>query len=149
MDQLDDVILRANNIIACSLIFLSTAILTTFPGWHEEKDDNGSERDVKPFPSRSMSILAAALQTFGFLLSLVAMVWQHCSAISYAVSIERFTGGTIIGRVGLTAITIGWTGCVLALTVSVGLVIMILSIALLDSLGEETPLQPRQDDGDE
>ncbi|KAA8566090.1 hypothetical protein EYC84_008694 [Monilinia fructicola] len=45
-------------IIAIIFAFICLLLLATFPGWHEEEDALGSEREVKPFPSRPVSQVA-------------------------------------------------------------------------------------------
>ncbi|UZP42348.1 hypothetical protein NXS19_010164 [Fusarium pseudograminearum] len=37
-------------IIAIIFAFICLLLLATFPGWHEETDSEGSDREVKPFP---------------------------------------------------------------------------------------------------
>ena len=52
-------------------------------------------------------------------------------------------------RVAMTATTLGWAGCSPVLTVFMRLIAIVASIALLDRLMDESPLQARHDGGDE
>jgi len=42
------------------LAFVTFVLLATFPGWHVETNQEGSDVDVKPFPKRAVSQAALA-----------------------------------------------------------------------------------------
>ena len=53
--------LTQTRIIAIIFAFICLLLLATFPGWHEEETSEGSDREVKPFPSRPVSQVALAI----------------------------------------------------------------------------------------
>lgn len=53
------------------LAFITFVLLATFPGWHVETNREGSDVDVKPFPSRPVSQAALA---FVFIASVFVLV---------------------------------------------------------------------------
>jgi hypothetical protein len=60
-----------HRIIAIVLAFVTFILLATFPGWHVETNREGSDVDVKPFPSRPVSQAALA---FVFIASVFVLV---------------------------------------------------------------------------
>lgn len=122
------------SIAAVSLAFIAVCLLFTFPGWHEELDENGSEREVKPYPSRPVSLIALAASTLASLLALVSMIWQHTASVAAATTAEGLGYGTVKSEVGATVLVLGWMGFALMALAAVGLLVMVLSINLLDQL---------------
>ena len=112
-------------------------LLFTFPGWHEEHDDNGSDREVKPFPSRPVSQIALATSTLASLLALVSMIWQHTASVAAATTAQDLGYGTVRSEVGATSLALGWVGFALMVLPAIGLLVMILSIRLLDQLTDD------------
>lgn len=112
-------------------------ILATFPGWHEETDENGSERDVKPFPSRPLSRIALAALTLASLLALVSMMWQHTASVAAATTAQDMAYGEVKTHVGAIAMALGWIGLAFLAIPAIGLLVMILSITLLDRLTDD------------
>ncbi|GFF22893.1 hypothetical protein IFM51744_04099 [Aspergillus udagawae] len=123
--------------IAVILTFLCFILLATFPGWHEEIDENGSEREVKPFPSRPVSQAALGLSALGFMFGLVSILWQHINSSAAGTMSESLTYGAIEGHVGTAAMILGWAAVVCLGIVSLALLIMILSIRMLAKLTDE------------
>ena len=116
--------------------FLSILVLSTFPGWHTETEENGSEssiadREIKPFPSKLASHLGAALTVFGSIFLFVSMLWQHVSSAAAASMVGSLTYGTVEGRVGPAAMALGWTAVFCQFVVFAGIMVMILSIKVL------------------
>lgn len=112
-------------------------IIMTFPGWHEEIDDSGSERDVKPFPSRRLTAVAALLSTFGSILALLSMLWQHVASVTFVTNVENMTYWLVKGHVGAVGLVLGWLAVGAMILGSVGLVVTDLSITLLDRLTDD------------
>jgi hypothetical protein len=74
----DDVLFSGLFLMAIILALLSTVLLATFPGWHEERDERtGSDVDVKPFPSRPVS------QVPRLLLQRLSSPRWNCSLVDY------------------------------------------------------------------
>ena len=125
------------SIAAVALAFIVICLLLTFPGWHEEHDDNGSEREVKPFPSRPISLIALAASTLASMLALVSMMWQHTASVAAATTAQDLGYGTVKSGVGATVLALGWVGVALMALSAIGLLVMILSIRILDQLTDE------------
>lgn len=123
------------SIVAIIFAFVVFILLATFPGWHEESDPRtGSDVDVKPFPSRAVSQVALALIFISSIFVLVSVLWQHTASVAAAQIAKDFGNGSVKSGVGTTAMILGWFGFGLLVVVTIGLLIMILSIHLLDRL---------------
>jgi len=127
----------ASRIVAIILAFVCFLLLATFPGWHEETDERGSERDVKPFPSRPVSQIALALIFVASVFVLVSVLWQHTASVAASTIAQDLGNGSVKSGVGTTAMVLGWFGFALLIVVTIGLLVMILSISLLDRLTDE------------
>ena len=127
----------SHSIAAVALAIIAIGLLLTFPGWHQETNETGSEVDVKPFPSRLVSNLALAASVLATLLALVSMMWQHTASVAVATTVQDMGYGTIKSEVGAMAMALGWVGlgCIVVPTISV--LVMILSIMSLDTLTDE------------
>ena len=126
------------SIVALVLAFVVILILATFPGWHEEHDARtGSDIDIKPFPSRPVSQVALALIFVSSIFVLVSVLWQHTAAVAAAQIAQDFGNGSVKSGVGVSAIVLGWFGFALLIIVTIGLLVMILSIRLLDKLTDD------------
>ncbi|KAL9586700.1 MAG: hypothetical protein Q9212_000708 [Teloschistes hypoglaucus] len=124
-------------IVAMILAFICFILLATFPGWHEETDERGSERDVKPFPSRPVSQVALALIFVASVFVLVSVLWQHTASVAASTIAQDLGNGSVKSGVGTTAMILGWFGFALFIIVTIGLLVMILSISLLDRLTDD------------
>ncbi|KAJ5945999.1 Ca2+ regulator and membrane fusion protein Fig1-domain-containing protein [Penicillium verhagenii] len=123
--------------VSVILTFVCFLLLATFPGWHTEINDEGSDIEVKPFPSRPVSQAALGIISISFGFSFISVLWQHINSSSTASMVETLTYGTVSGHVGTAAMVLGWLAVVLIGFVSLGLLIMIMSISLLDRLSED------------
>ena len=112
--------------------------LSTFPGWHEEHDPRtGSDIDIKPFPSRTTSLIVALELALGSLLWLTAGLWQHVAAAAIGTMLSSTAQGDIDSHVGAAAVALVWV-CLALVSVSfVGIVVMIMSISMLYRLTDE------------
>lgn len=124
-------------IIAIVLAFLTFLILATFPGWHTSTSADGSEQEVKPFPSRAVSQVALATIFVASVFVLVSVMWQHTAAVAASTIAQDLGNGSVKSGVGTTAMILGWFGFGFLVVVTLGLLVMILSIRLLDKLTEE------------
>ena len=127
----------AYSIAAVALAFITICLLLTFPGWHTEVDDDGSDREVKPFPSRPVSQIALAASTLGAMLALVSMIWQHTASVAAATTAQNLGYGTVKSAVGATVLALGWTAVAFLALTAIGLLVMILSIRMLGELTED------------
>ncbi|KAF4986644.1 factor-induced 1 [Fusarium heterosporum] len=121
-------------IIAIIFAFVCLLLLATFPGWHEETDSEGSDREVKPFPSRPVSQIALALIFISAIFVLVSVLWQHTASVAASVIAQDFGNGAVRSGVGTSAMVLGWFSFALLIVVTIGLLIMILSISVLSSM---------------
>ncbi|CVK86760.1 uncharacterized protein FFB20_14965 [Fusarium fujikuroi] len=121
-------------IIAIIFAFVCLLLLATFPGWHEETDSEGSDREVKPFPSRPVSQIALALIFVSAIFVLVSVLWQHTASVAASVIAQDFGNGAVKSGVGTSAMVLGWFSFALLIVVTIGLLIMILSISVLSSM---------------
>jgi hypothetical protein len=127
------------SIVAIILAFVCFILLATFPGWHYEQDEEtGSEIDVKPFPSRPVCQVALALVFIASIFVLVSVLWQHTASVAAASISEDFGNGSVKSGVGTAAMVLGWFGFVLLIIVTIGLLVMLLSMAALDKLTGST-----------
>lgn len=111
--------------------FVCFLLLATFPGWHEETDDEGDARDVKPFPSRPVSQIALALIFVASVFVLVSVLWQHTASVAASQVAQDLGNGSIMSGVGVSAMALGWVSFGLLVAVTIGLLAMILSIRIL------------------
>lgn len=119
------------------LCFVTFITLSTFPGWHEEIDENGSEREVKPFPSRPVSHFSLMTSVIGVGFGLISVLWQHINSSSTATMVEVLTYGAVSGHVGGAAMALGWISVGTAALVCVAIYVMIMSIRILRHIDDE------------
>lgn len=125
------------SIAAVALAFVNVCLLLTFPGWHEEMDDSGSMREVKPFPSRPVSLIALAASILASMLALVSMMWQHTASVAAATTAQNLGYGTVKSEVGAVSLTLGWVAFASMAIPAIRLGLMVWSIRILDELTDE------------
>ena len=106
--------------MAIILAFACFILLATFPGWHEEIDEHGSDRDVKPFPSRPVSQIALALIFVASVFVLVSVLWQHTASVAASTIAQDLGNGSVKSGVGTAAMILGWFGFALLIIVTIG-----------------------------
>ncbi|OOF96708.1 hypothetical protein ASPCADRAFT_206883 [Aspergillus carbonarius ITEM 5010] len=124
-------------IIAVILAFFCFILLATFPGWHDELDASGSEVESKPFPSRPVSQAALALIFVASVFVLVSVLWQHTASVAASTIAQDMGNGSVKSGVGTSAMVLGWFGFGLLVVVTIGLLVMILSINLIKQLTDD------------
>ncbi|CAN9104657.1 unnamed protein product [Alternaria alternata] len=107
-------------IVAIILAFFTFILLATFPRM--------------PFPSRPVSQVALALIFISSIFVLVSVLWQHTASVAAATIVQDLGNGSVKSGVGTSAMVLGWFGFVLLIIVTIGLLVMILSIIVLDRL---------------
>lgn len=122
------------SIIAIIFAFICFILLATWPGWHEEEDSEGSERAVKPFPSRPVSQVALAIIFVASIFILVSVLWQHTASVAASVIAQDFGNGSVKSGVGTSAMVIGWFSFALLIVVTIGLLVMIISMQVLSQM---------------
>lgn len=121
-------------IVAIILAFFCFVLLATFPGWHEELDERGSGNNVKPIPSRAVSQVALALIFVASVFVLVSVLWQHTASVAASTIAQDLGNGSVKSGVGTSAMILGWFGFALLIIVTIGLLVMILSLSLIDQM---------------
>ncbi|KAJ5692477.1 hypothetical protein N7462_001900 [Penicillium macrosclerotiorum] len=124
-------------IVAVIFAFLCFILLATFPGWHDEIDESGSDIEVRPFPSRPVSQVALALIFVSSVFVLVSVLWQHTASVAASTIAQDFGNGVVKSGVGTSAMVLGWFGFVLLVIVTIGLLVMILSIKIIKKLTDD------------
>uniref|UniRef100_L2FNQ9 Factor-induced protein 1 n=1 Tax=Colletotrichum fructicola (strain Nara gc5) TaxID=1213859 RepID=L2FNQ9_COLFN len=115
-------------IIAIIFAFVCFLLLATFPGWHEEEDSEGSDREVKPFPSRPVSQISLAIIFIASIFVLVSVL------VAASIIAQDFGNGAVKSGVGSSAMVLGWFSFTLLIIVTIGLLVMILSIRVLSQM---------------
>lgn len=121
-------------ILAVILAFFCFVILATFPGWHDELDPSGSEIEARPIPSRPVSQAALALTFVASVFVLVSVLWQHTASVAASTIVQDLGNGSVKSGVGTSAMVLGWFGFGLLVVVTIGLLVMILSVKLIQQL---------------
>ncbi|KAF2825197.1 hypothetical protein CC86DRAFT_446614 [Ophiobolus disseminans] len=120
-------------ITAVVLAVMSMTLLLTFPGWIKELDSrNGELVDVRPFPSERVSRATLLGAFVAAVLLLIAGLWQHIGSVGAAAMAETATYGNVRTDIGVGAMTMAWLAFTLEATVTMGLLMTILSVVLLD-----------------
>lgn len=125
--------LTSSRFISVAFSVVTFLLLSTFPGWHEEEDSEGSEREVKPFPSRSVSQVALFSLGISATMTLLSVFWQHMASSNALTLIELVTADIVQVKVGAAAMGLGWatSSFVLNAVEFVGILIMVLSIRVV------------------
>lgn len=123
--------------VGVAFAFCAILLLATFPNWHEDESSEGSEREVKSFPSRAVSMISLAILVVASVLSLLSSFWQHLSSAAASTMASVFSYGNVVGRIGPAAMALGWLSTLLLLTATVGLLVIILSIRILRALVDD------------
>lgn len=119
------------------LAFACLVLLATFPGWHEETNDDGDEREVRPFPSRPVSQVGLAIIFISSVFVLVSVLWQHTASVGASTIAQDLGNGSVKSGVGTAAMVLGWLGFALLIVVTIGLLVMILSMRILTNLTDD------------
>ena len=112
-------------------------LLATFPGWHEEIDETGDVEAKKPFPSRAVSQVALAIIFVASIFVLVSVLWQHTASVAATTIAQDLGNGSVKSGVGSTAMILGWFSFALLIIVTIGLLVMILSLRMAAILTDD------------
>jgi hypothetical protein len=110
---------------------MSILLLSTFPGWHEEDEGEGTEREAKPFPSRTVCHILLAILTLASLLIFVSVFWQHIASSAAVAMGQSLSYGAVKGKVGTVATVLGWCAVLLNALSAIAILVMIISINTL------------------
>jgi hypothetical protein len=106
-------------------------LLAMFARWHKEEDTGSDARDVKAFPSRTVSQWAWAAAVLASLCAFVSAFWQHITCATGAAMVRSLSYGSVRTVVGPAAMILAWGSVFLVIVVAIGLLLMILSIRVL------------------
>ncbi|TQV98975.1 hypothetical protein V2A60_007334 [Cordyceps javanica] len=121
-------------IIAIIFAFLCVLLLATFPSWYEEEDSEGSDRVVRAIPSRAVSQVSLAIIFISSIFVLVSVLWQHTASVAASVIAQDFGNGVVKSGVGTAAMVLGWFSFALLIIVTIGLIVTILTISVVEQL---------------
>lgn len=113
---------------------LALFLLSTFPSWYELSYDPGSEVDIRPFPSRPVSLVACALAFISSIILLLSSLWHHVAVVAYTAGVGSLAASAVRTDLGTTSIIFLWVSFATITIVGLGLVVMILSISILNRL---------------
>ncbi|KAJ5259309.1 Ca2+ regulator and membrane fusion protein Fig1-domain-containing protein [Penicillium angulare] len=133
----EDIVFDGLLFIVIFAAVLASILLSTFPGWHEEIDDGESEVEVKPFPARKVTHAVLITSGVGLSFAFVSVLWQHINSAAAASMAEKMSYGQITGHVGSAAMTFGWAGVALISIVVIGILVMIMSLAMIRQLTDD------------
>lgn len=68
---------------------------------------------------------------------LVSVLWQHTASVAASTMVQTIGNGSIKSGVGTSAMVLGWFGFGLLVVVTIGLLVMILSINIMRGLTDE------------
>ncbi|KAF7957391.1 hypothetical protein EAE96_002976 [Botrytis aclada] len=115
--------------ISLPLALLTILLLTLIPRWRTDRNpDTNSERRVKSFLSRALSMTLCLTSGSAFLLAFTSVPWQHLAAVTASRFIEHMSYGGLVARVGSKAMVIGWLGVLMLWFTFVGCLLMVLSL---------------------
>ena len=130
-------IVTSHRFISIAIGFTCILLLATFPGWHEETDETGSIREVKPFPSRPIRLSVCGMLLTASLLAMISSLWQHIAAIAFATTAQNMGYGSIKSEVGAVAMGLGWASLALYIVAFSFIWVMIRNMSILDELTDE------------
>ncbi|KAI9702192.1 MAG: hypothetical protein M1820_006274 [Bogoriella megaspora] len=139
-DFQDSVIFSGLFFASIALAFTSMIALSTFPALYHVNDDytSGSDIDVKPLPTRTVSYACLALISASAIFALLASLWQHTAAVAVSSLIEKTGYGFTKAAVGANAAILAWCGFGAFALLAIGTVVMTVSAwRLYDPLEED------------
>lgn len=74
--------------------------------------------------------MALAIIFVASIFVLVSVLWQHTASVAAATIAQDLGNGSVKSGVGTTAMILGWFGFALLIIVTIGLLVMILSMHL-------------------
>jgi hypothetical protein len=78
--------------------------------------------------------IALALIFVSSVFVLISVLWQHTASVAASTIAQDFGNGSVKSGVGTSAMVLGWFGFALLIIVTIGLLVMLLSMSVLDKL---------------
>ncbi|OBT99854.1 hypothetical protein VE01_02242 [Pseudogymnoascus verrucosus] len=117
-----------------ALMVISLILLVTYPQWHTSEDDDGSEVEVRPFPSRAVSKITLVAILIAAILMMISILWQHVATATASSMGGSLAYGAVRGGVGAAAMVLGWGGGFLVVVAMLGILVMVLSIQTIQAI---------------
>lgn len=129
---------RYLRLASITLVLMTFGAVCTFPRWREDvNDETDSVTEVRPFPSRHISLFAALAAGVSALLMLISALWQHIASVSTACIVEKVAVGGIVTDVGPAATVLVWISVAAVAAVFLCLSSMIWENQTLDTLTDD------------
>jgi Ca2+ regulator and membrane fusion protein Fig1 len=119
------------------VIVVCLGLFTTFPGWELSVNETGSEHEIKPFPSRTITYLIAILLGFATIFSFVSVLWMHSAAATAVVLLNATYHAFVDAKIGTTAMILAWIALFCTAVVLMLLLLTITSIEFIDEIMED------------
>lgn len=87
-------------------------------------------------PSRPVCQVSLAIIFISSIFVLVSVLWQHTASVAASIIAQDLANGSVRSGVGTTAMVLGWFGFALLILVTIGLLVMILSLQVLREMSE-------------
>ena len=84
-----------------------------------------------------MSQIALALIFVSSIFILVSVLWQHTASVGASTIAQDLGNGSVKSGVGTTAMVLGWFSFTLLIIVTIGLLVMIISIRVFGQLVDD------------
>jgi hypothetical protein len=65
---------------------------------------------------------------------LVSVLWQHTASVAASIIAQDLGNGSVLAGVGTSAMVMGWFSFTLLIIVTIGLLVMILSMQVLEHI---------------
>ncbi|KAJ8129892.1 hypothetical protein O1611_g3736 [Lasiodiplodia mahajangana] len=120
-------------IISLVFAFLSILFLLAAPRLRKriQGPDTG---ETTPVPTRKIAYIALVLNLVATLLGFASAFWQHISATDSSTIVRSLTYNLVAARVGTGSIVLGWVAASVSAIVTLGLLMIVLSIHILERL---------------
>lgn len=83
-----------------------------------------------------MSQIALSIIFVATVFVLVSVLWQHTASVAASIIAQDFGNGSVMSGIGSSAMVLGWFSFTLLIIVTIGLLVMILSIRVLTQLAD-------------
>lgn len=87
-------------------------------------------------PSRPVCQVSLAIIFISSIFVLVSVLWQHTASVAASIVAQDLANGSVRSGVGTTAMVLGWFGFALLILVTIGLLVMILSLQVLREMSD-------------
>ncbi|KAK2806906.1 hypothetical protein FQN51_005706, partial [Onygenales sp. PD_10] len=133
----DRVVFSGLTIASIPFMLLCFFALSSFPGWDHVISINGENRHIKFSPAKPAIYTAMFFAWISSLFVFLAVFGQQVLSSAGVALINDLSYGTIEAHTGPTAMGLGWGAMICTLFVFFGVLLIIISIAVLDNKKKE------------